>query len=131
MVFRVPGRSKEHAALTTIASILPKRTISKNASRHSLIPARLVQERDLSRTPEPTMKTPNSRHFRHTLLTLFAGCSLLACGSGPGDSTGSTCPTDSTLTYTNFGQAFMQSHCLSCHRSGGPASPTLSTLEQI
>ena len=77
------------------------------------------------------MKISSFRHFRHTLPILLAGCSLLACGSGPGDSTGSTCPTDSTLTYTNFGQAFMQSHCLSCHRAGGPESPTLSTLEQV
>lgn len=55
----------------------------------------------------------------------------LACGSGPGDATGSTCPMDSTLTYTNFGQAFMQDHCLACHRAGGPETPTLSTLEQV
>jgi len=55
----------------------------------------------------------------------------LACGSGPGDPTGSTCPTDSTLSYANFGQAFMADHCLSCHRAGGPETPTLSTLEQI
>jgi len=55
----------------------------------------------------------------------------LACGSGPGDSTGSTCPTDSALTYANFGQAFIQEHCLACHRAGGPETPTLSTLAQV
>lgn len=55
----------------------------------------------------------------------------MACGSGLGDATGSTCPPESTLTYANFGQAFMQNNCLSCHRAGGPESPTLSTLEQI
>lgn len=56
---------------------------------------------------------------------------LMACGSGLGDATGSTCPPDSTLSYASFGQAFMQSNCLSCHRAGGPESPTLSSLEQI
>jgi hypothetical protein len=56
---------------------------------------------------------------------------LMACGDGPGDATGSTCPSDSTLSYGNFGQAFMQNNCLSCHRAGGPESPTLSSLEQI
>jgi len=55
----------------------------------------------------------------------------LGCGSGPGDSTGSTCPTDSSLTYATFGQAFITDHCLACHRAGGPETPTLSTLDQI
>lgn len=62
---------------------------------------------------------------------LMAAAGLFACGSGPGDSTGSTCPTDSTLTYTNFGQAFMQSHCLACHSASGPESPKLDTLAQV
>jgi hypothetical protein len=53
------------------------------------------------------------------------------CGSGLGDSTGSTCPKDSTLTYASFGQAFIQDHCLACHNAGGPESPTLSTLAQV
>jgi hypothetical protein len=70
-------------------------------------------------------------HFRHALR--FAPLTLLtiACGGGPGDSTGSTCPTNSPLTYATFGEAFMTEHCLSCHRAGGPESPTLSTLDQI
>ena len=62
---------------------------------------------------------------------LLAAAGLGACGSGPGDSTGSTCPTGSTLTYANFGQAFMQQHCLSCHSSAGPESPKFDTIEQI
>jgi mono/diheme cytochrome c family protein len=70
------------------------------------------------------------RHLRYfSLLVVTAG--LAACGSGPGDSTGSTCPTDSALTYTNFGQAFMQSHCLACHSATGPQSPKLDTLAQV
>jgi hypothetical protein len=31
--------------------------------------------------------------------------------------TGSTCPPGSTLTYENFGQAFMESYCTRCHAS--------------
>jgi uncharacterized membrane protein len=62
---------------------------------------------------------------------LFTAALLVACGSGPGDATGSTCPTDSTLTYTNFGQTFVQSHCLACHSATGPESPKLDTLAQV
>jgi uncharacterized membrane protein len=69
-------------------------------------------------------------HARFASL-LLATASLVACGSGPGDSTGSACPTDSTLTYANFGQAFMQSHCLACHSAAGPESPKLDTLTQV
>jgi len=64
-------------------------------------------------------------------LLLLAGPLLVACGSGPGDSTGSACPTDSTLTYTNFGQGFMQQHCLACHSATGPESPKFDTVAQI
>ena len=42
---------------------------------------------------------------------------LSACTAGS-QSTGIenvTCPTDSTLTYANFGQAIIASSCLSCH----------------
>ena len=63
---------------------------------------------------------------------LFAAAGLTSgCGGGPGDATGSTCPTDSTLTYENFGQAFFETNCASCHRAGGSESPTLSTIAQI
>lgn len=40
-----------------------------------------------------------------------------------------SCPTDSTLTYTNFGAAFMTNYCLSCHTS--KESPKLATQAQI
>ena len=62
---------------------------------------------------------------------LLLPASLAACGSGPGDSTGSSCPPDSTLTYANFGKAFMQDHCLACHSTTGPESPKLDTLAQV
>ena len=61
----------------------------------------------------------------------FAALGAAACGSGPGDATGSACPTPQTLTYENFGQAFMQAHCLACHSANGPESPKLDTVEQI
>lgn len=56
---------------------------------------------------------------------------LMACGSGLGDPTGSTCPTTSTLTYANFGEAFMQDHCLACHSAHGPESPKFDSIAEI
>lgn len=67
----------------------------------------------------------------HLLCVGIAGASVLACGEGSGDATGSSCPENSTLTYANFGQAFIQSNCLSCHGSAGPEDPSLATLEQV
>ena len=68
---------------------------------------------------------------RYVVSLLMATASLAACGSGLGDSTGSTCPTGSTLTYANFGQAFIQTNCLACHSASGPESPKLDTLAQV
>jgi mono/diheme cytochrome c family protein len=62
---------------------------------------------------------------------LASAAGLLACGGGPGDSTGSTCPTTQTLTYANFGQKFMQDHCLACHSANGPQSPKFDTVDEI
>jgi len=53
---------------------------------------------------------------------------LTGCG-GLGDDTGSTCPTDSMLTYENFGQPLLAENC-SCHVSGGQ-SPSFDTLAHI
>jgi uncharacterized membrane protein len=56
---------------------------------------------------------------------------LVACSSGA-QSTGISpvsCPTSSTLTYANFGSAFMTGNCLSCHASKD--SPTLTSQSQI
>lgn len=64
-------------------------------------------------------------------LTMVGSTFAAACGGGLGDSTGSACPTEPTLTYENFGKNFMQSYCLACHADGGPESPKLSTLAQI
>lgn len=43
------------------------------------------------------------------------GC--CASGSVLGPSTEATCPPGSTLTYANFGQAFMTQYCTRCHSS--------------
>ena len=77
-----------------------------------------------------TLKMISTRSL-YTAAVLVLAAGLGACGSGPGDSTGSTCPTTQTLTYANFGKAFMQSHCLACHSAGGPESPKFDTIEEI
>jgi mono/diheme cytochrome c family protein len=65
------------------------------------------------------------------LSSLLVSAGLVACGSGPGDATGSTCPNDSKLTYANFGQAFFQANCLACHGPSGPQSPKLDSVAGI
>jgi uncharacterized membrane protein len=40
-----------------------------------------------------------------------------------------TCPPSSTLTYANFGSAFMTDNCLECHARN--EKPTLSTQAQV
>jgi hypothetical protein len=52
-------------------------------------------------------------------LTLTLGLAT-ACSDEPplfGPPTESVCPPDSTLTYANFGKAFMESYCTQCHHS--------------
>lgn len=56
-----------------------------------------------------------------------------------GPPTESQCPADSTLTYTTFGQPFMQSFCTRCHssklkgpdRNGAPLLHDFDTLSGI
>lgn len=62
-----------------------------------------------------------------TLLITFAA----ACTSG-GSSTGIapvSCPTDSTLTYVNFGQAMITSQCMSCHAKESPKLGTQANVQ--
>lgn len=58
---------------------------------------------------------------------------LLAVTGCVDDSTGITaadvaCPTASTLTYTNYGSAFMTAHCTECHDT---ESPRLTTQAEV
>ena len=64
-------------------------------------------------------------------LVLLAAAAVSACGDEAGVATASSCPSDSTLTYDTFGQAFFQTNCLACHGSKGPESPKFDTIEQI
>lgn len=54
---------------------------------------------------------------------LLGGALLLclavtACSGDAGPTpTGALCPSDSTLTYDNFGKPFMESYCTRCHHS--------------
>jgi cytochrome c1 len=56
-----------------------------------------------------------------------------------GTPTQAVCPTTQTLTYTNFGQAFMASYCLRCHsesvmgdaRNGAPTDHNFDQLDVI
>jgi len=61
------------------------------------------------------------------LRSVFLLLAALALGCGGGS--GATCPTDSTLTYDNFGRHFFASYCDSCHVSR--EQPRLTTLAQI
>lgn len=62
---------------------------------------------------------------------LVAALGLTACGGDDEETTGTSCPTDSTLTYDNFGMAFFEEHCVSCHGPAAPQTPKLGTLAQI
>lgn len=58
--------------------------------------------------------------MRYALALSTALLALAACSSGDeiyGPPTESVCPTDSALTYANFGQQFMASYCTRCHSS--------------
>lgn len=67
--------------------------------------------------------------LRLDVRTLVLAVTLLLCTMGHGDGccanetevlgppTGATCPPTSTLSYANFGQAFMENYCTRCHSS--------------
>lgn len=74
--------------------------------------------------------------IRISLLACALTFSLAACGDDGGGDGGTDCTT-SSLTYDNFGSAFMTSYCLDCHssssgnRQGAPASVNFDTLELV
>lgn len=62
--------------------------------------------------------------------SLLIACVLVsACGPSSTGIATVTCPTDSTLTYDNFGSSFLQDNCLSCH--DGKESPSLATVASV
>ncbi|MEZ4450905.1 MAG: cytochrome c [Nannocystaceae bacterium] len=86
---------------------------------------------------------PFDRRVRALVLTFAAlGLAGLACedeDEDPGPPTGSTCPSDSTLTWDNFGEAFMTQYCTRCHssslhgadRQGAPSDHNFNTVELV
>lgn len=74
-----------------------------------------------------------------TSVTLWLLLGLPACHVHEGAPTGTTCPQTMTLTYDNFGKAFMQSYCLRCHsknvtgsaRNGAPSDHNFDAVTDI
>jgi uncharacterized membrane protein len=75
-------------------------------------------------------------HTRYAIVSCF----LVLAGACGSDAKGPECPpTKTSLTYTNFGQAFMTTYCASCHagsvtgaaRQGAPTGDVFDTLSQI
>lgn len=60
------------------------------------------------------------------LAIALAGCTSTAESTGIADL---SCPTDSTLTYANFGSTFLTDNCLECH--DGKEKPNLSTQAAV
>ncbi len=65
--------------------------------------------------------------------------SVLACSSKATPTSGSTCPSGSTLTNASFGQPFMTKYCVTCHssklagsaRGGAPAGYDFDLIDSI
>lgn len=79
------------------------------------------------------MKKTNSR------AALVGSLVFLACACG-GDGKEPVCPTEGTsLTYNNFGRAFLTTYCSSCHaatvtgaaRQNAPSGDVFDTLAQV
>jgi hypothetical protein len=74
------------------------------------------------------------------LLPAALAAAALACTTTPQlEPTGASCPSDSTLTYGNFGAPFMASYCTQCHsstlapdqRMGAPLFHDFDTVQGI
>lgn len=62
----------------------------------------------------------SNRIYGPTLMRSLASLALVALAAcGGNQPTGATCPTDSTLTYDNFGKQFMTDYCTECHSNYG------------
>jgi uncharacterized membrane protein len=79
------------------------------------------------------------QHRARWNFALFAGCVLSLSGCGSDSEPSGPCPPGSTLTYGNFGKAFVDSYCVGCHggsvtgaaRQGAPADEVFDTRAQI
>ncbi len=68
---------------------------------------------------------------------VVAGCGQPVTASGK--PSGTPCSSDLTLTYDNFGRAFLESYCLRCHsatvmgeaREGAPSSHNLDKVTDV
>jgi uncharacterized membrane protein len=63
--------------------------------------------------------------LKYMLLVSLAACT----GASSTGIAKVSCATDSTLTYANFGQAFVSDNCLSCHAT--KERPFLSTQAEV
>lgn len=59
------------------------------------------------------------RRIFGSMTALLALVMAGACGGddAEGKATGATCPSDSTLSYDNFGKSFFAANCLACHNA--------------
>src|SRR5262245_10368365 len=83
-------------------------------------------------------------------IAILVSVSSLACtneadepkpppNEGPGRSSGSTCPSNMTLTYENFGMEFFATYCVRCHsetpadgsRHGAPRGLDWDEIETV
>lgn len=90
--------------------------------------------------PAPASSRRSRRTSIAALLALVCVAGASACHhEHEGTPTQAVCPTTQTLTYANFGQAFMQQYCLSCHsssvqgaaRNGAPSDHNFDKLSDI
>ncbi|PTL83834.1 hypothetical protein [Vitiosangium sp. GDMCC 1.1324] len=81
-----------------------------------------------------------SPHFRPLIAALCGAAVLVLAGCGESTGpTGATCPSGSTLTAQNFGNAFMNQYCNRCHsstlsgaaRQDAPPGVDFDTLEGV
>jgi uncharacterized membrane protein len=99
-------------------------------------------------TPPEILVSMSARNLR--LVGLLVASLALGCGGSeeptmmrvrvlPGPLTNATCPTPQTLTFANFGEAFMKKYCLVCHseslpaekRTAAPLGADYDTVERI
>lgn len=76
--------------------------------------------------------------IRISTVVVLAALGLVAACGGEGEEITASCPTEgTTLTYDNFGKAFFDTYCNSCHsaegaaRQGAPSGDVFDTQDAI